>query len=321
MAIPGETARPDNLCSALRHCGPTPVSGSVLIEFAFDQLGESCDRRLGFASGGSELDDRPRRGRQHHQSHDRAAGDFGAVLPYPDLGIELPRGFDEAGGSAGMEPLLVANRRAPANKAGRRLRFTNKPLIHWFSAHRRASVSSCEATLIYFRPASCAPRTVRSRLSLCRRLASLISIGRLTPATTSILARSITEIARLDGVPPNMSVSNTAPSPVSTAAIERRISCRRSSMSSSGPMQTATICVCAPTTCSSAATNSAASRPWVTKTMPIIGFLCRTTYWLQLVRICALAGSGAGKPDRARSRYNNSTRHPMARNSAAKLRC
>src|SRR5580693_5338778 len=101
-----------------------------------------------------------------------------------------------------------------------------------------------------------------------------MSIGKLTPAMTSILARSMTEMARFDGVPPNMSVSKTAPSPVSTAAIERRMSWRRFSMSSSGPMHTAWICACGPTTCSSAATNSAASRPWVTKTMPIIDSLC-----------------------------------------------
>src|SRR5438132_4982867 len=124
---------------------------------------------------------------------------------------------------------------------------------------------------MYLRPASWAPRTARSRLSVWRRLASLISIGRLTPAMTSILPRSMTEIAKFEGVPPNMSVSSTAPSPLSTSAIERRISWRRCSMSSSGPMQTEAICACAPTTCCSAAANSAARRPWVTRTIPIIG--------------------------------------------------
>src|SRR6516165_9626623 len=98
-----------------------------------------------------------------------------------------------------MKPALVANRRAATRKTGRRLLVTNGHLIHWLGAHRRVSVSNWEATLIYLRPASCAPRTVRSRLSLCRRLASLISIGRLTPAMTSILARSMTEIAKFDG--------------------------------------------------------------------------------------------------------------------------
>src|SRR5438067_4970689 len=89
----------------------------------------------------------------------------------------------------------------------------------------------------------------------------------------------MTEMARFDGVPPNMSVSTTTPSPVSTPAIERRMSWRRFSMSSSGQMHTASIYACGPTTCSSAATNSTASRPWVTKTMPIIDSLCWNDRW------------------------------------------
>ena len=48
-----------------------------------------------------------------------------------------------------------------------------------------------------------------------RTRASLTSIGRLTPAMTSISRFCITEMARLDGVPPNMSVRMTTPSPVS----------------------------------------------------------------------------------------------------------
>src|SRR6202011_1526317 len=124
---------------------------------------------------------------------------------------------------------------------------------------------------MYLCPPSWGPRTGRSRLSVWRRLASLINIGRLTPAMTSILPRSMTEIARFEGVPPKMSVNSTAPSPLSTSAIERKISWRRCSMSSSGPMQTEAIWACVPTTCSSAAANSAASRPWVTRTIPIIG--------------------------------------------------
>src|ERR1700732_1613169 len=41
-------------------------------------------------------------------------------------------------------------------------------------------------------------------------------------------------------------------------------------MSSSGPIDIVSICVCAPTTCSSAERNSTASLPWVTRTSPII---------------------------------------------------
>ena len=54
-----------------------------------------------------------------------------------------------------------------------------------------------------------------------RTLASLISIGRLTPATTSTRPGSITEMARLEGVPPNMSVSRITPAPSLTRSTAR----------------------------------------------------------------------------------------------------
>src|SRR5262249_32966061 len=50
------------------------------------------------------------------------------------------------------------------------------------------------------------------------------------------------------------------------------MSARRSSMLSYGPMATARICGCGPSTCSAAATNSSARRPWDTTTTPIIQF-------------------------------------------------
>ena len=54
----------------------------------------------------------------------------------------------------------------------------------------------------------------RPAARLPRILASLTSSGRLTPATTSTpLAVGHREMARLEGVPPNMSVSRTTPSP------------------------------------------------------------------------------------------------------------
>src|SRR6185312_11240841 len=180
------------------------------------------------------LDDAAGGGGQHHQPHDRAAGHRRAVLAHPDVGRELRRRLDEARGGAGVQPLLVADLddAADAGRAVRRILGERGGLAvaaaaMTIRAHRRASASNCDATVMYFRPASCAPSTVRSRLSFCRRLASLISIGRLTPAMTSTLPRSITEIARLEGVPPNMSVNSTAPSPRSTSAIERRMSWRR----------------------------------------------------------------------------------------------
>ena len=72
------------------------------------------------------------------------------------------------------------------------------------------------------------------------------------------------------GVPPNRSVSRTAPEPESTRLIAFAISRRRASMSSLGPMQMVATSGCSPTTCSIAWTNSSASRPWVTRIIPIM---------------------------------------------------
>src|SRR5947209_6230226 len=259
MAIPGETPMPLSLCSL----AVAPGVSSILIELAFDQPRQRLDRCRGVGSGRGNLDEGARGGGQHHQPHDRTSGDRGAVLAYPDIGLELRGRLDKPGGGAGMQSFLVTDLDG-SPRGGQRLRRGFGKVLGGLGIHRRASASSCEATLMYLRPASCAPSTARSSFSFWRRLASLISIGRFTPAMTSILPRSMTEIARLDGVPPNISVSTTAPSPLSTSAMRRRISWRRSSISSSGPMQTAAIWACAPTTCSRAATNSLASRPCVT---------------------------------------------------------
>src|ERR1044071_3978655 len=256
--MPGETPIPDRTCSLLVLLSEV---SSILIEFAFDQAGERLHRGRRIGPGGADLDDRAGRGGEHHQPHDRSARNGGAVLANRNLGVELSRGLDEAGRGAGVKPPLIADLYFASGDGRRFRRRVGKVLSVRIGGHRRASASNWEATLMYLRPASWAPRTARSSVAFWRRLASLISIGRLIPAMTSTLPRSMTEIARLEGVPPNMSVNSTVPSPVSTSPMQRRMSWRRCSMSSSGPMQTAAICAWAPTTCSSAATNSSASLP------------------------------------------------------------
>src|SRR5437660_988620 len=72
------------------------------------------------------------------------------------------------------------------------------------------------AMVMYLRPESCAAATASVSGHSSRTLASFTSIGRLIPASTSTLGRPITEIARLDGVPPNMSVRIATPWPLST---------------------------------------------------------------------------------------------------------
>src|SRR5437588_4597936 len=166
MAIPGDTARPSSRCSAPPLCVAEPVSSSILIKFAFDELGERGHCRLGVGAGGGEPDDGTGRGGQHHQTHDRAAGHFGAVLAHPHLGVEEAGGLDKPGGGARVKPPLITDRGNPADRPGRRARILCRSFVGRSIAHRRASLSSWEATLMYLRPASCAPSTVRSRLSL-----------------------------------------------------------------------------------------------------------------------------------------------------------
>src|SRR5262245_30672052 len=194
MAIPGETPMPFSFCSL---AFAVPGVSSVLIELAFDQPRQRFDRCCGVAPGRGDLDERARRSREHHQSHDRPAGHGRSVLAHPDIGFELRRRLDKTRRGAGVKPLLVADLDG-APRRGRSLCGRFGKVLGGIGCHRRASARSCEATLMYLRPASCAPSTARSSFSFWRRLASLISIGRLMPAMTSILPRSMTEIARLD---------------------------------------------------------------------------------------------------------------------------
>src|SRR5262249_34825645 len=92
------------------------------------------------------------------------------------------------------------------------------------------------AMVTYLRPASCAIAIRSGSDRSSRPLASLTSMGRLMPATTSTLGRLMQEIARFDGVPPNMSVRMATPSPESTRLTASMISLRQRSESSSAPI-------------------------------------------------------------------------------------
>src|SRR6478672_4633376 len=191
---------------------------------------------------------------KHHQSHDRRSADAVSVLLDLDLGFaELCGEIDELGASPRMEPAFVGD----LDLAAERRQAAASPRIS-------------EATEMYLRPASRAAATAAWTGITLRAPSSRISIGRFTPAITSIFSLFIRLIARFDGVPPNRSVRMMTPWPWSTRPIAAAISFRRPSMSSSGPMQIASIASCGPTTCSIAVTNSAARRPWVTSTNPII---------------------------------------------------
>ena len=267
--MPGETPEPVEDRSLLAGPRARGVS-SIFIEFAFDQI----ERAAASAASASRpargaLDHGARAGGEHHQPHDRAARNRGAVLARPSI-------------SASNWPASLTNwrRRGRAARAGcRSSRCGARPAHGWRPAASRAAqrligvrASSCEATLMYLRPASWAPCTARSRASVWRTLASLISIGRLTPAMTSTLAavqdrdrevgrRAAEHVGQQDDAlaarRPGRRYRGCPPA-LLHIVVRRRCRRRRSAL-------------CGPTTCSSAATNSAASRPCVTKTMPIIG--------------------------------------------------
>ncbi len=139
---------------------------------------------------------------QHQQCRGhRRAVDCLAAMADPNLGVELPRRF---GRSSRRRPGVQAfpiddrhvNRRwvrgACRSAAGPRVIFPASTRSRW--------------CMYRGLPASCATATASGSGDVSRTFASLTSIGRLIPANTSTLGRLITEIARLDGVPPNISV-------------------------------------------------------------------------------------------------------------------
>src|SRR5271169_4376583 len=98
-----------------------------------------------------------------------------------------------------MQTLLVADDEDPSHSTLRRRHLfwhagtTMGRFVHLPVWTRLAMVT-------YFRPASWAAATASASGHSSRTLASLASIGRLMPASTSTFGRLMTEIARFDGV-------------------------------------------------------------------------------------------------------------------------
>src|SRR5919112_3839541 len=181
---------------------------------------------------------------EHHQAHDGGSADPVAVLFDLDVGRDLAGEIDELRACPRMEPAFVRNPNFPADR-------------RQAAASPRISL----ATEIYLRPASRAAATAAWTGITLRAPSRRMSIGRFTPAITSMFSLFIRLIARFEGVPPNRSVRMITPWPWSTRPIAAAISLRRASISSSGPMQIAAMASCGPTTCSIATMNSAARRP------------------------------------------------------------
>src|SRR5690242_13545907 len=232
MATPGETAMPANTASGRERSGATRLRRlccgggglALFIEAGLDKCRQRVKRLLGVPALGAQLDLCAWAGAEHHQAHDRPRRDRLAVADYVHRGAKALGHHDELGRGSRMQPAFVGDGddAAQDRRAGRRWCRFRRCVAARRRCHPQEPLplglhdgNTCEAEAIYFRPASSAQCTAAPSGWLDRTLASFTSIGRLTPAITSTPFLAIIEIARLDGVPPNMSVSSTTPSPVS----------------------------------------------------------------------------------------------------------
>src|SRR6202789_348776 len=240
----------------------------IFAEASGDQGGQGIERLPSLCSPRGDADCRAQPRPEGQDAHDRVAAYRFAAAGDLDLRVETLDALDEFRGRARVQALAVDDAHLSNLRSGEfRRRRTRLPFPD-FVAH--LPERTLLATVMYFRPASRASSTAWSSSEFSRSVASLISIGRLMPQITSIRPPSIAEIARFEGVPPNMSVNNTTPLPSWTREAASRMSERRCSMSSSGPIAIVSNCICGPTTCSKAARKPLASCPWVTRTIPII---------------------------------------------------
>src|SRR5689334_15775612 len=113
-----------------------------------------------------------------------------------------------------MQTALVDDEKFPGYRARRHSGPRNIFRRHVVVGHLPASTRLAMVT--YLRPASWAIAIASGSERSSRTLASLTSMGRLMPASTSTLGRLMQDIARFDGVPTNMSVRIAKPSPAAT---------------------------------------------------------------------------------------------------------
>src|SRR5450756_1439737 len=251
-------------------------SCAFFVKLPGDQFGDRIDGGLRLGADCGDGDGCSGTRRQHHQPHDRGAADGLAAFGHPNFGVEALDHLNEFCRRARVQAALVDDGEFAGYRAGRDawpgIGFRRRSVVAHLPARTRL------AMVTYLRPASWAIAMASGSERSSRTFASLTSMGRLIPASTSTFGRLMQEIARLEGVPPNMSVRMATPSPLSTRLTASMMSLRHKSESSSAPIVTASICFCGPMTCSSAALNSSARRPWVTSTRPIIGNSSRVLF-------------------------------------------
>ena len=215
-------------------------------------------------------------------------------------------------------PRLVADRRdagRPSPAAASGARWLGWPCVGWpIGAHRRASAKQLRGDVDVF-----AAGFLRAEHGALEALALAqageldqhrqvdagddLDLGAVHDRDGQVGRRAAEHVGQQHGALAGIDLRrSSAGCPGGAAPCRHRGRCRRRRSASA-----------APTTCSSAATNSAASRPWVTKTMPIIGVAppCATG-------AAARAGRGPcnGKPGTSRSQsaswYSYAGQKPLA---------
>src|SRR5450631_1765046 len=189
-------------------------SRAFFVELAGDQFGDRIDGSLRFGADRGDDDRCPRSRGQHHQPHNGGAADRLVAFCHPDFGAEALDRLDEFGGSARVQTALVDDGNFPGYRARRdtwpAIYFGRRVVVGHLPARTRL------AMVTYLRPASWAMAMASGSDRSSRTLASLTSMGRLMPASTSTFGRLMQEIAMLERGPPNMSVRIATPSPLST---------------------------------------------------------------------------------------------------------
>ena len=174
----------------------------ILAEPPRDEPGDRLEASLGVVALRRHGDGRALRGAERQDARDRAPADGLAAAGHGDVGGEALDGLDQFRRGAGVQALAVDDRQLAGERAFRN--GGGRAILRLGAVDQEGAdfpASTRDATLMYLRPASWAWRTACPKGSSSRTLASLISIGRLMPATTSTEPPFMHDKARFEGVP------------------------------------------------------------------------------------------------------------------------
>jgi hypothetical protein len=208
---------------------------------------------------------------EHHQAHDRGAADGFAAARHPDLrALKRSTAWTNLAEARACRPRLLMIR----NLAWRSLPAgTARPGLRRLVAHLPARTRLAMVT--YLRPASWAIAIASVSVTLLAHLGELHQHGKIDARKHFDLRPAHAGYCQVGWrAAEHVGEDRDAVATESTRLTASMMSLRQRSESSSAPIVIGfDLLLCGPMTCSSAALNSSARRPWVTSTRPIIGKL------------------------------------------------